>query len=117
MNPSIRRELAIITEFYYSPQTNCRNVLLREKETTVTHTEILDRLKKIIGQVVGNDQITLNSDTTADEVPGWDSFNHINIIMGVEMEFGIRFNVAELESLKNVGDFTTLIEKRLANKK
>jgi acyl carrier protein len=83
----------------------------------MTQPEILDRLQKIIGQVVGDDKITLNSSTTADKVPGWDSFNHINIIMGVEMEFGVRFNVAELEGLKNVGDFVTLVEKRLANKK
>ena len=82
----------------------------------MTQSEILERLKKIVGQVVGNDQITLNVDTMADDVPGWDSFNHINIIMGVEMEFGIHFNVAELENLKNVGGFVSLIEKRLANK-
>jgi len=83
----------------------------------VTQPEILERLRKIIGQVVGNDQIALNNGTTADKVPGWDSFNHINIIIGAEMEFGIRFNVAELESLKNVGDFVALIEQRLINKK
>lgn len=83
----------------------------------MTRTEILDRLKKIIGQVVGNDQIVLNDDTTADDVPGWDSFHHMNIIVGVEMEFGIHFNMSQLESLKNVGGFVTLIEKRLKSKK
>jgi acyl carrier protein len=82
----------------------------------VTQSEILERLKKIIGQVVGNDQITLNSDTTAEDVPGWDSFSHTNIIVGAEMEFGVKFNTAEMEDLKNVGDFVTLIEKRLAKK-
>jgi acyl carrier protein len=83
----------------------------------VTQAEILERLKKIIGQVVGNEPININLDSTANDVPGWDSFNHINIIMGAEMEFGIRFNVAELEGLKNIGSFVALIEKRLANKK
>lgn len=83
----------------------------------MTQPEILEKLAKIIGQIVGNDQLAITSRTTADEVPGWDSFNHINIIMGAEMEFGIRFNVAELESLKNVGDFVALIEKRLTSKK
>jgi acyl carrier protein len=83
----------------------------------MTRPEILERLKKIIGQVVGNDGLTLTEATTADEVPGWDSFNHINIIMGAEMEFGIRFKVAELETLRNAGDFAALIEKRLSDKK
>ena len=82
----------------------------------MTQSEILERLKKIIGQVVGNVSIALNCDTTADEVPGWDSFNHINIIMAAEVEFGIRFKAAELEGLRNVGGFVDLIEKRLTKK-
>jgi acyl carrier protein len=83
----------------------------------VPQSEILERLKKIIGQVVGNDEITINRDTTAEDVPGWDSFSHNNIIVGAEMEFGVKFNTAEMEDLKNVGDFVALIEKRLAKKK
>jgi acyl carrier protein len=76
--------------------------------------EILQRLTKIVGQVLGGERITLTPETTADDVPGWDSFNHINIIVGAEMEFGIKFNASELEDLKNVGDFVALVEKRLA---
>ena len=81
------------------------------------HSEIYRRLTQIIGQILGDDQIVLKSTTTADDVPGWDSFNHINIIVGAEMEFGVKFNSYELESLKNVGDFVALVEKRLASKK
>jgi acyl carrier protein len=83
----------------------------------MNQSEILERLQKILRQVVGDDQLIINDKTTADEVTGWDSFNHINLIMGVEMEFGIRFNVAELEGLKNVGGFVALIEKNLEKKK
>jgi acyl carrier protein len=83
----------------------------------VDQSEILERLKKIIGQVLGDDSIVLTLSTTADDVPGWDSFNHINIIVGAEADFGIKFNASELEDLKNVGDFVSLIEKRLAKKK
>lgn len=78
--------------------------------------EILERLTKVIGQVVGNDHLVLTLSTTAEDVEDWDSFHHINIIVGAEMEFGVKFNAAELEDLKNVGDFVILIEKRLAKK-
>ena len=79
--------------------------------------EIYQHLTKIFIQVLGDDRIVLSPGTTAEDVDGWDSFNHINIIIGAEMEFGIKFNTSELEQLKNVGDFVALIEKRLAKKK
>ncbi len=79
--------------------------------------QILQRLTQIIRQVLGDDQIALTPATTAEDVPGWDSFNHVNIIVGAEVEFGVKFNASELEDLKNVGDFAALIEKKLANKK
>jgi len=79
-------------------------------------TEMLDRLKKVIVQVLGDDSIVLTPTTTADDVPGWDSFNHINIIVGAEVEFGVKFTASELEDLRNVGDFLTLIDKHTAKK-
>ena len=41
--------------------------------------------------------------TTAEDIAEWDSFNHINIIVAVEAHFGIKFQTAETEELKNVG--------------
>jgi acyl carrier protein len=82
----------------------------------MTPSEILKRLTKVIGQVLGNEDVKLTLESTAEDVEGWDSFNHINIIVGAEMEFGVKFNASELEELKNVGDFVALIEKRLAKK-
>jgi acyl carrier protein len=82
----------------------------------MSQSEILERLKKIFVQVLGEDSLVLTPATTAEDVPGWDSFNHINIIVGAEMEFGVKFSASELEDLKNVGDFVALIEKRMTKK-
>ena len=48
---------------------------------------------------------------------GWDSFNHINIVVAIESKFGIKFHTAEVEELRNVGDLVELVEKKLANRK
>jgi acyl carrier protein len=82
----------------------------------MTPSEILKRLTKVIGQVLGNEDVKLTLKSTAEDVEDWDSFNHINIIVGAEMEFGVKFNASELEELKDVGDFVALIEKRLTKK-
>jgi len=50
--------------------------------------------------------------TTADEIEGWDSFNHVNIVVAIENEFGINFNTAEMEELHEVGEIVKLIEAK-----
>jgi acyl carrier protein len=51
---------------------------------------------------------------TATSVPEWDSFNHINLIVAVEVRLKIKFQTAELESMQTVGHMVALIEKKLA---
>jgi acyl carrier protein len=39
-----------------------------------------------------------------EDVPNWDSFNYINFIVAVEIEFGVKFKVADIEAFENVGE-------------
>jgi acyl carrier protein len=46
-------------------------------------------------------------------VEGWDSFNHINIVVAIEEKFHIKIRTAEVEEVKNVGELTALVKKKL----
>jgi acyl carrier protein len=74
--------------------------------------DILVKLTDIFREVFDDDTLTITPDTTADDIARWDSFNHINIIVGTEMRFGVKFQTAEIESLKNVGELVNLIAAR-----
>ncbi len=50
---------------------------------------------------------------TAADVENWDSLTHINLIVGIERQFKVRFTTAEVSSLKEVGDLRTLIQQKL----
>ena len=65
--------------------------------------DILETLTRILRDLLGDDHIVLGMGTTRDEVPGWDSFTYVSFIVAVEMEFGVKFGVAEVESFENVG--------------
>ena len=52
--------------------------------------------------------------TTAESVEGWDSLAHIQIVVGLERAFGIRFNAAELIDYQNVGALADGIQRKLA---
>jgi acyl carrier protein len=62
--------------------------------------------------VFGDEELTLQRETTADDVDGWDSLMHVNLVVAVENDFGIRFAVAEMASLANVGEWIDLIESK-----
>jgi acyl carrier protein len=69
----------------------------------MTDQGILDRLTQILRDLLSDVSIVLTMETTRDEVPNWDSFAYINFIVAVEIEFGVKFGVAEVESFPNVG--------------
>jgi acyl carrier protein len=78
--------------------------------------EIYAQLTSLFHDVFDDESIVLNPGLTAADIPEWDSFNHINLIVAVESRFGIKFHTAELESLQTVGHLADLIQKKLAEK-
>ena len=83
----------------------------------MTNDDILARLDDIFRDILDDDSITLTPSTTAADIADWDSANHVNIVVSAEMRFGIKFSNAEVEQLKDVGDFIGLIQHKLAAKR
>lgn len=74
---------------------------------------IYAKLTQIFQALLENDEIALTKDTTADDVPGWDSMNHVFLVVEIERQFHIKFQTAEMEELKNVGELVELIGAKL----
>ena len=79
--------------------------------------DMLEELTPIFHEVFDDDSIAITRQTTANDIDAWDSLSHMNMVMAVELKFGIRFALGELQTLKNVGDLIDLTEKKLAKKK
>ena len=69
----------------------------------MTDQQLLDLFSRTLADLLGEDSIALLMTTRRSDVPGWDSFSYINFIAAIEMELGIRFGVADVESFENVG--------------
>ena len=82
----------------------------------VDKQQILKEIGEIIADVLDVSGLNVTMNTTAEDVEGWDSFNHINIVVAVEEHFKVKMNTAEIEELRNVGGFVELIEKKPAGK-
>ncbi len=79
----------------------------------MTHDEILSAFTHIVRDLLLDDSIVLTMETRREDVPYWDSFNYINFIVAVEMKFGVKFKVADIESFVNVGAIVAETAKML----
>jgi acyl carrier protein len=80
----------------------------------MTEPEIYDVLNQVFRQVLEDDKIELTPQTTAEDVEGWDSMNHVFILVELEKRLGVKFQAAEMEELKNIGEMATLIQQKMA---
>ncbi|HWA74797.1 MAG TPA: acyl carrier protein [Polyangiaceae bacterium] len=78
--------------------------------------DALERLQPIFKDVFDDSSLRIDRASNADNVEGWDSLAHVNLVASVEKEFGVRFALGELADLKNVGDMIDLIERKLARR-
>ena len=76
-----------------------------------------ERLNEIFCEVFDDDTIELKPEMTANDVDGWDSLSHVNLILAIETKFAITFSQKELLTFRNVGDLYKSIEKRLESRK
>jgi acyl carrier protein len=75
--------------------------------------EIYSELDDIFHDVFGDDSIQLTPSMSAKDVDGWDSLNHIRLILTVEKRFKIKVSTSEIGKLEVVGDLVALIQRRL----
>jgi acyl carrier protein len=74
---------------------------------------ITQELKQIILKVLRLDDWDIKDETLAAHVPGWDSLNHVNVILAIEKHFCVRFKPIEVLKLKNIGDLQRLVSSKL----
>lgn len=75
--------------------------------------KVYEILNTVFQDVFDDENIIVNDTTTASDIEGWDSLEHINLIVAVEEEFSIKFNMGEVNSFKNVGEMVDIILKRV----
>ncbi len=80
----------------------------------MTDQDIYDALTPIFRTVLTNDGIVLKPETSQKDIPKWDSFRYIEIILQVEEAMGVKIRAREANKLANVGELVALIQAKKA---
>jgi acyl carrier protein len=75
----------------------------------------MERLSAIFRDTFDDQSLVLRPDLEPKEVKGWDSFNHINLVLAIEGAFGFSFTTAEIKSVKTVGQLVELLRSKGLN--
>ena len=77
--------------------------------------EQLKILTEVFRTLFNNPELNLDDELVATDVPGWDSFNHINLIINIEEEFGVKFTNDEVAKMQNVGDLKKILAHKISD--
>jgi acyl carrier protein len=81
----------------------------------VDKPSIQNTLQDVFQDIFDEPSIVITRDTTARDIDGWDSFNHVRLIVAVEEKFRISLSTAEVADLRNVGELVDLIGTHVAS--
>lgn len=80
----------------------------------MNRNEIQDKVTQIFRMVFDDEELEIQDSTCAEDIEDWDSLEQINLLIAMEKEFKIKFHIAEVSQLKNVGEMMDLIERKLS---
>ncbi|HEY3638810.1 MAG TPA: acyl carrier protein [Rhizomicrobium sp.] len=75
--------------------------------------EIRGKIQELLRDVIDDDTIVVTDGTTADDVKGWDSTNHVRLMIALESALNIQFDTDEIIAPETVGELITLIQSKL----
>lgn len=75
--------------------------------------EIYERLNNVFRDVFDDESIVVTETTTSADIEDWDSLEHVNLVVAIEKEFGMKFNMNEVTTMKDVGDMVNIIISRI----
>lgn len=78
---------------------------------SATDEELLQQIDEIF-QDFNEGAAHVTMDFSRENEPQWDSVTHLNIMMGLEMKYGIKFSVVEMEAVQTMRDLIALIRKK-----
>lgn len=70
-------------------------------------------VKDLMAVILNLDPGKIDDNAAMGVTPGWDSANHINLILALEEEFSISFDVSEFELMVTFYDVIQMVEAKV----
>lgn len=79
----------------------------------MTRTDVFEKLNGIFRKNFDDEDIILAEETSSADIEDWDSLEQINLIVAIQDEFKVKFNIDEVNAMKNVGEMVDFILEKM----
>jgi len=69
------------------------------------------RFRAVLESIFGPPGLKMEGDDGPQTFPDWDSVMHLNLILALEAEFGVRFSTTEIPTLTSIKKIRERLEK------
>ena len=76
-------------------------------------SKLKQNLYKVIAHVFNIDLLDVNSSRGPHDILGWDSLGQLNLILQIENEFNVKFDIEDVFSFFTVDDIYNSLSKKL----
>ncbi len=70
------------------------------------------RLETVIRGVFPIPAADIDEAWTSDDIPEWDSVGHLNLVVEIEKQFGVRVEIEEMFEIVTLGDIARLLQRK-----
>jgi acyl carrier protein len=74
--------------------------------------EIKQRIVKVLSEVLNIEPEKVSSGNEFTDLEKWDSLFHLNVVLGLEKEFDLRFDVTEVMMITSIDSAVELIRQK-----
>jgi acyl carrier protein len=71
------------------------------------------KIRQIMADIFRLDPRRIDATTAMDNTPAWDSTNHISLVLALEEEFSIAFDVTDIETMLSFPAVTRAVAARI----
>jgi acyl carrier protein len=75
--------------------------------------DVEQRIQQIMADILHLEPQQISEQTAMDNTEAWDSANHISIVLALEDEFSISFDVVEIEAMTSYFDVVQAVAARI----
>jgi acyl carrier protein len=72
----------------------------------------MNEIKQVIASTFQIPVESISAESSSQDIPQWDSVGHINLVMGLEKQFGVKFNMNEILEMRDVSTIERILQEK-----